>query len=152
MDWQDYHLHEFTVTGRAYGVPDPDFDADREVADDRVVRLRDLNLSVGDRIQYAYDFGDDWQHGLELEDVGQSDAANTGPVCLDGERSAPPEDVGGPPGYEEFLQALSDPDHEEHEHMKSWVGRPFDPKYFSVEEANQRLRKRFRHRKSAQKA
>jgi hypothetical protein len=52
--------------------------------------------------------------------------------------------VGGAPGYEEYLEALSDPSHEEHEHMKKWVGRPFDPRAFSPAAANERLRKRLR--------
>jgi hypothetical protein len=43
-----------------------------------------------------------------------------------------------------FLEALFDPRHEEHEHMKFWIGRPFDPAAFSVAGANERLRKRLR--------
>jgi hypothetical protein len=103
-----------------------------------------LNLAIGDRIEYAYDFGDNWQHVLELEDKMPPSAEADYPLCAGGERSAPPEDVGGVSGYEEFLEALFDPGHEEHEHMKSWVGRPFDPGTFSVAEANERLRKRLR--------
>jgi hypothetical protein len=61
-----------------------------------------------------------------------------------GECNAPPEDVGGVSGYEEFLEALSDPRHEEHEHVKAWVDRPFDPRALSLPEANERLRKRLR--------
>jgi hypothetical protein len=64
MDWQDYLLHEFTVNGRAYG--DPEVDEEDRVADDRHVRLRDLGFAVGDRVEYIYDFGDNWQHTLEL--------------------------------------------------------------------------------------
>ena len=150
MDWQDYHLHEFTIAGRVYSVPDPDYDGDREVVDDRTVRLRDLSLSAGDHLEYLYDFGDNWQHALELEEVLQGDADDIGPLCLEGECSTPPEDVGGISGYEEFLEALSDPDHEEHDHMVSWVGQPFDPGRFSVEAANVRLRKKFRPRKTTQ--
>lgn len=150
MGWQDYHLHQFTIAGRAYGVPDPE--GEREVIDERTIRLRDLDLSTTARFEYLYDFGDDWRHVLNLEEVLQCDADNAAPLCLGGECSTPPEDVGGVPGYEEFLKALSDPDHEEHDHMKSWVGRPFDPNRFSAEDANLRLQKSFRRRKAAQKA
>jgi Plasmid pRiA4b ORF-3-like protein len=142
MDWQDYHLHEFTVGDRAYGVPDPE--EEHQVLDERTVQLQNLGLSIGDRLEYVYDFGDNWQHVLELEDQLQPAAEGVYPVCVGGECSAPPEDVGGAPGYEEFLEALSDPSHEEHEHMKAWVGRPFDPKAFSLAGANERLRKRLR--------
>jgi hypothetical protein len=106
----------------------------------------------GRRLEYLYDFGDDWQHVLQLEDVLPTHGDDAIPLCLGGERATPPEDVGGVFGYEEFLEALSDPCHEEHEHMKSWVGKPFDPKYFSPEEANRRLRKAFRGRKAARVA
>jgi hypothetical protein len=149
MGWQNYHLHEFIVSGRTYGIPDPDFDVEREVVDDRTARLRDLNLSPGTRLAYLYDFGDDWHHILQLEDVLSICSEGAIPLCLAGEHATPPEDVGGVIGYEEFLEALADRSHEEHEHMMSWVGRPFDPKYFSNEEANRRLRKAFRRRKVA---
>jgi hypothetical protein len=149
MDWQDYHLHEFRVTGRTYG----DLESQEEVPgnDERTVRLRDLGISRGDHIQYVYDFGDDWQHLLELEDVVLSDTDNVAPLCLGGERSAPPEDVGGIPGYEDFLEAMADPSHEEHHNMKSWVGRPFDPAHFSTLEVNKRLRRKFGQQKTAAK-
>jgi hypothetical protein len=142
MNWQDYHLHEFTVQSQAYG--DPEVDEDDRLVDDRTVRLRNLDLAIGDRVEYAYDFGDNWQHVLELEGKMPPAEEAVYPVCVGGERTAPPEDVGGVSGYEEFLEALLDPRHEEHEHMKSWVGRPFDPAAFSVAEANERLRKRLR--------
>lgn len=142
MGWQDYHLHEFTVGGRVYG--DPEVDEEARLMDDRSVRLRKLDLVIGDHIEYAYDFGDNWQHVLELEDKLSATAGTVYPRCVGGECSAPPEDVGGVSGYEEFLEALFDPAHEEHEHMKSWVGRPFNPTRFAPEEANERLRKRLR--------
>ena len=49
-----------------------------------------------------------------------------------------------PPGYEELLEALDDPSHEEHEAMQEWLGRPFDPTVFSVADANRRLSRRLR--------
>lgn len=149
MDWQGHHLHEFTLAGRTYGVPDPDYDGEREVIHERSVRLRDLGLSAGDRFEYVYDYGDNWLHVLELEEALNGDTDNVSPLCLAGEYHTPPEDVGGVSGYEEFLQVLSDPNHEEHDHMKSWVGGRFDANEFSVEQANSRLHRRFRRRKIA---
>ncbi len=142
MDWQDYHLHEITIAGRAYGPPDPE--AEQQVLDERNVQLRDLDLSLGDHLQYVYDFGDNWQHVLEFEKALARGPEAVYPICVGGECSTPPEDVGGASGYEEFLEALSHPRHEEHKHMKEWVGRPFDPRAFSLAEANERLRKRLR--------
>jgi hypothetical protein len=117
MDWQDHHLHEFTVGGPPYG--DPDLDEENRVLDERTVHLRDLGLASGAHFEYAYDFGDNWQHVLEFEDEVSPAAGAAHPVCVGGECSAPPEDVGGVSGYQELLEALADPSHEEHEAMQA---------------------------------
>jgi hypothetical protein len=62
-------------------------------------------------------------------------------VCLDGQGACPPEDVGGIGGYEQFLEALADPLHEEHDDMLVWVGFRFDPAVFSVASANVALQR-----------
>ena len=69
------------------------------------------------------------------------------PRCIAGERRTPPEDVGGVSGYERYLEALSDPDDDEHENMLRWRG-PFDPQTFRSESVNEKLNRRFRRRKS----
>ena len=61
------------------------------------------------------------------------------PRCTAGERACPPEDVGG---YEEFLEAIADPDHERHDEFTKWIGK-FDPEKFSLTDINQDLRKIF---------
>ena len=60
-------------------------------------------------------------------------------VCIGGENACPPEDVGGAPGYEDFLAALADPNDPEHDSLKEWIGGSFDPAAFDVAEVNQRL-------------
>jgi hypothetical protein len=142
MGWQDYHLHEFTIGGVPYG--DLETDEENRVRDERAFRLRAFHFAAGARINYEYDFGDSWRHVLEVEGKTPRIPASVYPRCVEGENSAPPEDVGGTSGYEEFLEALFDPNHEDHEHMKSWVGRPFHPSAFSVGEANERLRRKLR--------
>jgi hypothetical protein len=62
------------------------------------------------------------------------------PVCLAGQRACPPEDCGGPGGYRELLQALSDPDHPEHESWTEWVPDGFAAEGFDLKELNRRLR------------
>jgi pRiA4b ORF-3-like protein len=148
MDWTDDHLHEFKVAGRLYGIPDPD--GEHESIDDRTVRLRDLNLTPRTRISYTYDLGDEWVHALKVEEVSQGDSDDIRALCVAGERSGPPEDVGGVFGYEELLVARSDPNHEQHNDAKDWLG-DFDPEYFSIEEANQRIRKSVRRSKTAKR-
>jgi hypothetical protein len=68
------------------------------------------------------------------------------PHCLKGRRACPPEDVGGVWGYENFLEALRDPRHDEHEDYLTWVGGEFDPQAFDLEEVNARLQRMGRGR------
>jgi hypothetical protein len=108
-----------SVQGQAYG--DPEVDEEDRLVDDRTVR-RNLDLAIGDRVEYAYDFGDNWLHVLELEDKMAPSGEAVYPLCVGGERTAPPEDVGGVSGYEEFLEALFDPPRGARAHEV--VGRP----------------------------
>jgi hypothetical protein len=140
MGWENYHLYEFRIGGRIYG--DPDLDDEREIIDVKKTRIRNVLPGVGAEFEYEYDFGDDWQHDLLLEAVMQSDPDTMCPRCLAGERSCPPEDVGGSGGYADYLEALADPDHEEHENMMEWRG-PFDPEAFSIEKVNRELERKF---------
>jgi hypothetical protein len=90
------------------------------------------------RVVYTYDLGDDWEHEVVLEDL--IDEYNQPfPVCLDGEGDRPPEDVGGEPGYEDYLDIMVNPDHPEHNSMKQWVSRQWDID-FDLERVNHRLR------------
>ncbi len=140
MGWRDYHLHLFRV------VPGPRRRSLRiGIADDDgflgdPVSLPGWDIPVarylnrrGQRAKYVYDFGDGWQHSLLLERVLPREAGVAYPRCLDGRRRCPPEDVGGVPGYEEFLEALRDPQHGAHEEYLVWVGGSFDPAAFDAE-------------------
>jgi Plasmid pRiA4b ORF-3-like protein len=149
MGWEDYHLHEFVIGRRLYSVPDPDdIMYERNVVDESHVPLGDVVPRVGTDFAYLYDFGDSWEHDLILEAILLPETTAQYPSCIGGERRTPPEDVGGIPGYEEYLAALADPEHEEHGNMLQWRG-PFDPESFAPDQVNQRLRKKFRSRKMA---
>jgi hypothetical protein len=137
MGWTDSHLHEFGVDGARYGLPDPDWD-DGEVVDEARVKLFRL-LGQGDRMGYVYDFGDGWTHRLTVEKVLGAEPGVSYPRCVSGRRACPPEDVGGPWGYDEFLAAIADPAHSEHEQYREWVGGPFDPAAFDLDEVNAAL-------------
>lgn len=137
MGWQDYHLHEFEIGGQRYGVPDPDWDDPGSVLPEARARLARC-LGRHKRFAYTYDFGDGWEHKLVVEKVLPPDRLPH-PVCVDGENACPPEDVGGPPGYADFLEAVADPEHPEHEEYLTWCGGPFDPAAFDLVAANRRL-------------
>ncbi|MFB3915339.1 MAG: plasmid pRiA4b ORF-3 family protein [Terriglobales bacterium] len=141
IGWENYHLHEFHIGRRVYGVPDPD--DDRPIIDDRRYRLRAVVPQVGTSFEYVYDFGDNWRHELLLEAVVLPESEQQYPRCVAGERSGPPEDVGGPFGYAGYLEALTDSHHEEHEAMLEWHG-PFHSESFSLAAVNQRLRRKSR--------
>ncbi|MEZ4717759.1 MAG: plasmid pRiA4b ORF-3 family protein [Caldilineaceae bacterium] len=71
-----------------------------------------------------------------MEAIEPYDQAAFYPVCLKAVRACPPEDVGGPYGYVEFVEALADEDHPDHEMMADWFGDEFDPKQVDLNEIN----------------
>jgi hypothetical protein len=120
-----------------YGVPDPDF-PDDETVNERNVRF-DQITGEGGKLIYEYDFGDSWEHELKIEKVLPADPTVHYPRCTGGARACPPEDCGGPPGYERLLDVLRDPKHEEHEEMREWIGGDFDSEAFDMETINRGL-------------
>ncbi|MGB7299693.1 MAG: plasmid pRiA4b ORF-3 family protein [Burkholderiaceae bacterium] len=56
--------------------------------------------------------------------------------CIGGQNACPPDDVGGSPGYQEFLRAIADPNDEEHDSYLTWVGGQFDPAEFNIDDTN----------------
>ncbi|HEX2171161.1 MAG TPA: plasmid pRiA4b ORF-3 family protein [Dehalococcoidia bacterium] len=138
MGWQDYHLHEFKVGKQHYWVPDPD--DWHEVLDERKALLGQVAPAEKVRFAYEYDFGDSWEHEILVEKILPPETGAQYPRCVTGKRACPPEDVGGVWGYAEFLEAIGDPDHEEHERLLEWAGGSFDSDAFDLDEVNTRLR------------
>ena len=140
MGWDDRHMHEFSVGERRFGQPDPDdqlMGAPR-VENERTARLSAL-LGTGSKAIYTYDFGDSWEHSIVLEKRLPVDPNATYPICTDGQLACPPEDCGGIPGFYDLVEALGDPQHEQHEEMLEWIGKGFDPQAFSVDKVNKML-------------
>lgn len=137
MGWTDSHLHQFTIGGVAYGLPDPDFGD--EMRSEQRVKLERVVTTEKDRFVYEYDFGDSWTHAILLEKLVLPEPGLHYPRCLAGKRACPPEDVGGVWGYADFLEAIRRSDHPEHEEMLEWCGGAFDPEAFSLDEVNQAL-------------
>ncbi|MCC7106094.1 MAG: plasmid pRiA4b ORF-3 family protein, partial [Chloroflexi bacterium] len=138
MGWSQSHLYMFDADGEEYGEPDPD-QFGLPVRSARGTALRRMAPEPGDRFTYEYDFGDDWRHRIVVEKVLPPERGVVYPRCLAGRRACPPEDCGGIWGYEEFLEAIRDPDHEEHEAMLEWVGGAFDPEAFDLKTVNETL-------------
>jgi hypothetical protein len=137
MGWKDYHLHEFTLVdsksgrGVRIGIPDDEMPKERPCqAGWKVPIARYLNYGT-DPVRYRYDFGDDWEHTLEFEELVPADGGPY-PRCVAGASACPPEDVGGTHGYAEFLQVIRDAQHPDHDAMLQWAGGQFDPHAFNA--------------------
>jgi hypothetical protein len=137
MGWTNSHLHEFDVGGVRYGLLDPDWDAG-QVGDEAKAKLFRL-VGQGDRLVYVYDFGDNWTHTLTVEKIVAPEPGVRYPRCVAGHRACPPEDVGGPWGYDGFLEVIADPGHPEHDERTEWAGGSFDPARFGLDEVNEAL-------------
>lgn len=137
VGWTNSHLHEFEIAGRRYGIPDPDW-GDQNLVDEAKGKLFRL-VKHGDRFGYLYDFGDNWAHQVTVEKIIAAQPGVRYPRCVAGQGACPPEDVGGPWGYDEFQTALTDPSHPDHDERLEWAGGPFDPHRFDLDEADRAL-------------
>ena len=138
LGWEDYHLFRFRVGERRFMEASDWDDGTELITDPDSVTLQEVMPAVG-AFEYEYDFGDSWQHGLVVESIEQDDF-RAQPRCTDGANACPPEDVGGIGGYAEFLEALDDPEHEQHDSMLEWTGGPFDAAAFDRAASSERLR------------
>ncbi len=140
MGWYGGHLHAFDAAGAVFGQPDPEWDDD--VQDERKVRVGDVLTDVGAKMRWDYDFGDGWEHDVLVEAILDRDPKLRYPHCVGGRRACPPEDCGGPYVYVEFLAALGDPGHRDHQELSEWAPPGFDPARFDVDETNVVLQQR----------
>ncbi len=141
MGWEDCHLHMFAAGKRRFQLPTPWDDVrgfGPPVSDEREYRIGQILTREKDWIDYVYDFGDHWDHRIVLQRI-LSEAPDEGvPSCLSGKCNCPPEDSGGLWGFYHKLEIVADPDHEEHDWIREWMGG-YDPDDFSVDEVNAQL-------------
>ncbi|MCW8137584.1 MAG: plasmid pRiA4b ORF-3 family protein [Planctomycetota bacterium] len=146
VGWTHSHLHQFvTDDGETYC--DPLFELD-DAHDQGRARIKDILPRVGSRLRFEYDFGDSWSHDVVVEQITAKHDGRE-PLCFDGERACPPEDVGGTTGCEEFLAALADPKHERHDELRQWYAGmaedfgygegEFDPNHVDFDRINRRI-------------
>jgi hypothetical protein len=136
--WQNYHLHEFTFDHMVFG--EPSDEEDSVVIADNIVSLDDLALKVGNKIEYVYDFGDDWVHSIRVKTREKLDGETAWPLpclCIDGARAAPPEDCGGIEAYKTMLKELEPPLFASGKKKIKW-----NPESFDKEAVNKKLARR----------
>lgn len=138
MGWWNAHLFEFKAGSYKIGITEDGWDTEGTLESKEVVLSKLINTEKM-KFKYIYDFGDNWEHEIEVEKITPMVKNKTYPSCIGGKRNCPPEDVGGFPGYINFLEIIKDKKHPEYQGMIEWLGDEFDPEYFDVEETNDEL-------------
>ncbi|MHA1727452.1 MAG: plasmid pRiA4b ORF-3 family protein [Promethearchaeota archaeon] len=155
FDWGNYHLHEFTIRNKEMfrgntvimgynpSGEKPEMMSETCFLEDQV-QLANFISMEHKRIHYTYDFGDNWDHEIVLEKILPWDSELVYPKCIKGKRATPPEDCGGPWGYERFRDMLKNSEHEEdeedeededagYEDFSDWADdEDFDPEFFEI--------------------
>ncbi|MBW2061197.1 MAG: plasmid pRiA4b ORF-3 family protein [Deltaproteobacteria bacterium] len=141
MGWFDSHLHDFKITNLStghyekFGIPiedDIDFGEEPPTKPGWEHYIADYFSLENSKAIYEYDFGDGWEHTVLLEKIISRDEKKIYPICLDGKRACPPEDCGGVWGYENLLEIIADPNHEDYDTWIEWLGEDFDPEFFDA--------------------
>ena len=146
MGWEDCHMWSFQVEKINYEIETDVFDSgdgpkSRSAGDTTLAQATEARRIT---FRYWYDFGDDWFHALKVERVSEPEPGVIYPRCLDGARACPPEDCGGPWGYQHQLDALADPKHPEHEDALEWMGKDWDAEAFDLDAVNKAIQPRKR--------
>lgn len=132
LGWTNSHLYEIRARDVGWGVPDQDWgDGPLDASKSRLIDV--LEDVGGKTLKYLYDFGDGWEHTVKIERITDAVPGVLYPILIDGTGRCPPEDVGGPWGYSEFLEALADPSHERHAELAQWASGSFDPLVVNID-------------------
>ena len=133
LGWTDSHLWEIRARDVGWGIPDPGWSDGPLNA--RKATLWDVIEDTGAKtLHYFYDFGDGWEHTVKLLAIDDGEAGAVYPRLLDAKGRCPPEDIGGPWGYGDFLEAIEDPNHERHEELTEWYPADFNPNHTPLED------------------
>jgi hypothetical protein len=145
MGWTNSHLHHFDVNGDLY--------ADPELMEDDFhnMNYRDSTITLLSailpddhrryRFRYRYDFGDSWDHEILFEGCPKLEKGRKYPLCVEGERACPPEDVGGTSRYAKFLETIADRESMGRTDMLEWADGWFDPDEFDAAIATKSMSK-----------
>jgi hypothetical protein len=136
MGWCNYHLYQFIIDRHNYIlIPNEEFDFGNTY-NAKKYKISDYFSTIKKSIVYEYDFGDGWQHTVTLQKIILNTNNTKKAICIKGARSCPPEDCGGPWGYQNLLKILASKKGEEYEEMIEWIDEDFDSEYFDIDEVN----------------
>jgi hypothetical protein len=138
MGWYAYHLYQYKIVGRIHAPPRED---DAEYGEGESVRIKMSTIFARgiDNMLYEYDFGDGWQVSIQLEGELPASAQKWDAIAIDGARRGPPEDSGGPYGYQRMLDVVRERTEEEYKEFRQWLGKGFDSEEFDLAQLNQIL-------------
>jgi hypothetical protein len=142
MSWNSSHLFAFRKgEDLEIGIPN-------ELHDDFGFEILDMTLipisyflkNPKDTIIYEYDFGDGWEHKVDVQKVFNSIELPQLPYCIKGANACPIEDCGGVWGYQNILEIMLDKKHPEYKEMNSYYNfKKLKPFEFDIEELNYQL-------------
>ena len=134
--WDDSHLHVFEINNDRIGINEFDGFKDDSIIDEKTIRLFQTNLTEKKKFKYTYDFGDDWEHEIQVTKILEPKDTFY-PNCIKGARNTPPEDCGGIDGFEDFKEIMGNRKHPEFKETKAWYGGMYDEDLFLKELINE---------------
>lgn len=144
--WEDRHLFIFEVGDMRF-INSHDWEEDayryQDASKALLSELVPNIVPIKSKFIYTYDLGDGWRHEVMVEDVEMDDEILLIPICIGGERSGPPEDIGGPFFYQEFLESLKTPGRSKFDEIIEWLPEGFDPEHFQLSMINQKFGKHY---------
>jgi len=124
--WNGSHLYNFAPRGlmshpsiECFAFCDEEAQSMIDL-DSQKTKVSDFLNTKGDRFTYTYDFGDNWEHQVTVEAVTPGTTKQA--ILVGGEGKCPPDDIGGPGGYEHFLSIISNSKDPEYKHYQLWAG------------------------------
>jgi Plasmid pRiA4b ORF-3-like protein len=141
MGWTNSHMHEFVIAKTRYGVPDREWQDVNPTLNEKHFTLAAVLQNGVKKFNYLYDFGDGWEHEVRVEKSLLAAGLPPSAQCTAGANACPPDDVGGVPGYCDFVAAILDPKHPDHDEMLQWCGGRFDPYNFDIDSVNTELKR-----------
>ena len=129
FNWSGYHLYSFEIGNLLIEIPDDIYDDfDYKVINSKRTKV-DKYFDKIEKLEYTYDFGDNWIHDIQIENVVESEEKLKNPVCLKAKMASLPEDCGGPWGYEDLLDVINNPKDERYKDMKDWLEQGYSVWY-----------------------
>ena len=138
VGWTNSHLWEFRARDVGWGIPNPGWGEGPHDAS-KATLLAVLEDTGVKTLTYLYDFGDGWEHTIKVERIEAAVPGQLYPRLIEATGRCPPEDIGGPPGYAEFLEDIADPGHERHDELIEWYDADFDPNTVNAEAIEQQI-------------